>query len=54
MFTKHTNKSHDWSSKGNNSIVGETNYYTDYRAVVAAISKEVGTEVVYTSERAIN
>ena len=55
MFTKHSNKGRDWrSSKGNNTIVAQTDYYTDYMAVAAAISKEVGTEVVYTSKRAIN
>ena len=55
MFNKHSNKGRDWNSKGNNTIVAQTDYYTDYMAVVAAaISKGVGTEVVYTSKHAIN
>lgn len=53
MFTKHTGKVRDWSAKGHNTSVGETNYYTDYKAVVAGISSEVGVEVVFISERAI-
>lgn len=54
MFTKHSNKGRDWSSKGNNTTVAQTDYYTDYMAVVCAISTEIGTEVVYTSKQAIN
>ena len=53
MFTKHTGKVRDWSAKGHNTSVGETSYYTDYKAVVAGISSEVGVELVYISERAI-
>ena len=49
MFTKHTNKGRDWSAKGHNTMVRETDYYVDYMAVVAAISSEVGVELVYTS-----
>ena len=54
MFTKHTNKTRDWSAKGHNTVVGESNYYTDYKVVAAAISAEVGVELVYISPRAIN
>ena len=53
MFTKHTCKVRDWSAKGHNTTVAETSYYTDYKAVVAAISSEVGVEVIYFSDRAI-
>ena len=35
-------------------MVGETDYYVDYMAVVAAISSEVGVELVYTSRRSVN
>ena len=54
IFTKQTNKGRDWSAKGHNTMVGETDYYVDYMAVVAAISSEVGVELVYTSTKSIN
>ena len=53
MFTKATAKKRDWSSKGNNTIVAETDYYVDYKAVIGAISKEVGNEVVYVNDKPI-
>ena len=54
MFTKHTNRKRDWSSKFNNTTVCQTGCFTGYVAVVAAISKEVGNEVVYTHNGAID
>ena len=53
MFTKATVQKRDWSSKGNNTIVAETNYYVDYKAVIGVISKEVGNEVVYVNDKPI-
>ena len=53
MFTKSTNQKHVWSSKGNNTTVGGKDYYSEYTATVAAISKELGNEVIYTHERPI-
>ena len=53
MFTKATVQKRDWSSKGNNTIVVETNYYVDYKAVIGVISKEVGNEVVYVNDKPI-
>ena len=53
MFSKSTNKTRDWSSRFNNTVVRDTNYYTDYKAVIGAISNEVGNELVFVNDKAI-
>ena len=53
MFTKSTSQNRDWSSKGTNTKVGGNEYYSDYTAAIAAVSKEVGNEVIYTHEKPI-
>jgi transposase len=54
MFTKHTNKDRDWSSKGNNTVISAESAYTDYRAVIASISVEVGVEKLFLQTKGID
>ena len=54
MFTKHSNKDRDWSSKGNNTEVPAESAYTDYRAVIASISVETGIEKLFVQTHGID
>ena len=54
MFTKHTNRDRDWSSKGNNSEVPAESAYIDYRAVIASIYVESGIEKLFLQTHGID
>ena len=43
-FTKTTGKNHDWSRKGQNTVVDQSDNYTPFRAVIAGMSHERGIE----------
>ena len=54
MFTKHTMKTHEWSSKYENITVPCESMNIGYTAVIAAISEGCGFEYIELHDRGIN